>query len=229
MTLVDFANRWNFPTDSVYLRAALTHRSAAATINEGNERLEFLGDALLSAFVARYLMESLPPETGEAELSRARVTVIRKETLAEAARNMGVSELLQVGLGERKENRHTQDTLLADAFEALIAAIYFERGQVAMETFLRATLADVLAEVCANPTAPDPKTELQIRLQAIGRGLPIYNTVSEEGTGHEHHFVVEVVDNAGQVLGRGEGRNKRTAQRLAAENALTTFLPRAGE
>ncbi|GAB4457058.1 MAG: hypothetical protein OHK0029_16090 [Armatimonadaceae bacterium] len=216
-----FAQRWNLPAESPVLRAALTHRSVAETINDGNERLEFLGDALLGAFVAHYLIRTLPPDTGEAALSRARIAVVRKETLADAARKLGIPDLLRVGQGERKERRHTHDTLLADAYEALIAAIFLEQGREAMEAFLLETLADILAQVVANPPAPDAKTELQMRLQAVGKGLPAYHTVSAEGGGHDHRFVVEVTDATGTVLGRGEGGSKRAAQMQAAQEALT--------
>jgi ribonuclease III len=219
----DGAGRFGFPPGSPLLRAALTHTSAAGTVGESNERLEFLGDALLSAFVARYLLESLPPEMGEDALSRARIAIIRKETLASTARSLGLSELLNVGQGERKERRHTHDSLLADAYEALIAAVFLEQGQAAMEDFLRTTLAEPLAAVVALPPAPDAKTELQMRLQAAGRGIPAYNTLSATGKGHDHHFVVEVADVAGVPLGRGEGPNKRTAQMEAARAALVAL------
>lgn len=212
--------RFGFAPDSPLLRAAFTHTSAAASVSESNERLEFMGDALLSAFVARFLFEELPPDTGEDSLSRARIAIIRKETLAAAARALGLSELLHVGQGERKERRHTHDSLLADAYEALIAAVFLEQGQAAMEAFLRLTLAEPLAAVVAKPPAPDAKTELQMRLQATGRGLPTYHTLSATGIGHDHHFIVEVTDTVGVALGRGEGPNKRTAQMEAARSAL---------
>lgn len=202
------------------MRTALTHTSAAPTIEQGNERLEFLGDALLGAFVARYLIDALPPTTDEATLTRARVQVIRRETLAQIARNLGLPDLLRVGHGERKEKRHTHDGLLADAFEALIAAQFLDNGPDLTETFLCETLGDVLASVVADPPAPDPKTLLQNRLQSQGKGLPVYRLVEATGEGHDHHFVVEVATEAGQVLGRGDGPNKRTAETVAARAAL---------
>ena len=215
-----FAARWGFAARSPRLRAALTHTSAAPTIEQGNERLEFLGDALLGAFVARFLLDALPTATDEATLTRARVQVIRRETLACIAREIGVSELLRVGPGERKEKRHTHDGLLADAFEALIAAQFLDNGTEALETFLRETLQTVLKEVVASPPAPDPKTRLQGKLQAGGHGLPVYHLIEATGVGHDHHFVVEVATGAGKILGRGDGPNKRTAEANAARAAL---------
>ena len=216
----EFALRWDLNPDSAQLKAALTHTSAAATVAQSGERLEFLGDALLSAFVARYLIDALPPDAGEDTLSRARVQVVRKETLAAAGRTLGLSRMIAVGPGERKEGRHRHDSLLADTYEALIATIALERGVAAMEAFLRETLNSPLAEVTAAPPAPDPKTLLQMRLQSTGRGLPVYDTVEATGRGHDHHFIVVVRDTEGVSLGKGEGPNKRAAQMEAARRAL---------
>ena len=165
-------------------------------------------------------MDALPPATDEATLTRARVQVIRRETLAGVAREIGVSGLLRVGPGERKEKRHTHDGLLADAFEALLAAQFLDNGPEALETFLRQTLRSVLRGVVAHPPAPDPKTRLQGKLQAEGLGLPVYHLIEATGLGHDHHFVVEVATQAGKILGRGDGPNKRTAEAHAARAAL---------
>jgi ribonuclease-3 len=222
--LTEFAARWGLSPDSPRLRAALTHTSAAPTVAESNERLEFLGDALLSSYVARWLMDVLPPDTGEDGLSRARVQVVRKETLAAAARALGLADLLVVGAGERKEQRNNRDSVLADAYEALLAAVYLDLGEEAMAAFLRDTLAEPLAAVRTAPPEPDAKTTLQMRLQAAGLGLPEYRLLSATGSGHDHHFMVEVVDSAGNVLGRGEGSNKRTAQMNAAREAMASLM-----
>lgn len=221
--LPGFASRWGFAPDSQRLRVALTHRSAAPSPEQSNERLEFLGDALLSAFVARYLLDTLPPDTPEGALSRARTSVVRRETLAEAARAMGVSDLLDVGPGERKEGRHTHDGLLADAFEALVAARFLDDGEEAMQSFLRETLSGPLTAVSAAPPEVDPKTRLQERLQAVGRGLPTYPIVEASGSGHHHVFVAEARSADGSLLGRGEGPSKRGAQLEAARDALAAL------
>lgn len=220
-----FAARWGFDPASPRLRAALTHRSAAAAaIGESNERLEFLGDALIGAIVAGYLLDALPPDTNVGALSRARIQIVRAETLAAAARALGVPDLLAVGQGERKENRHNHDSLLADAFEALIAALFLDRGAEAAERFVRATLAGPLAAVVAAPPPPDPKTRLQEILQASGRGLPRYRLVRESGSGHDRHFVVEVSAMSGEILAFGEGASKRIAETEAARKALNVMV-----
>ncbi|MBC8104695.1 MAG: ribonuclease III [Cytophagales bacterium] len=215
-----FAERLGFDPASPRLAAALTHKSAAASVSESSERLEFLGDALVGAFVARFLLDALPPDTDEGTLSRARVAIIRRETLALAAQGIGVPDLLVVGNGERRAGRHTHDGLLADAYEALVGALFLDHGEAATQQFLRETLAGPLAAVAAAPPAPDAKTTLQMRLQSEGKGLPRYRTISEEGGGHDHQFTVEVLDTAGAVLGRGVGVTKRAAQTEAARSAL---------
>jgi ribonuclease-3 len=219
-----FAIRFGLSPDSPHLRSALTHRSAASDPAQSSERLEFLGDALLGAFVARVVWETLPPHTNEHGLTRARVSVIRKETIAQAARELGVADLLRVGVGERKEGRQQGESLLADAYEALVATVFLDKGQAAMETFIRKTLREPLNAVSHTPPPPDPKSRLQVLLQTSGRGIPVYVTTRETGEGAHHHFVVEVREATGTVLGVGDGKNKREAQVAAAVAALENSL-----
>lgn len=217
MTRAGFAARLGLPADSALLRAALTHRSAAKSRADSNERLEFLGDALLGAFVAERLVEGYPPDTEEGTLTRARVAVVRRETLAAAARALDLSELLEVGPGERKEERHRQDGLLADAYEAVVAALALERGTDAARVFVRETLAGPLAAALSGAPPADPKNRLQELLQREGQGLPLYRVVRDApGAGVE----VTVTDAAGNPLGHGVGPSKRAAERNAAEDAL---------
>ncbi|MBC8140687.1 MAG: ribonuclease III [Armatimonadetes bacterium] len=209
--------------DTTRVRTALTHRSASDSVSGSNERLEFLGDALLSAFVARFLLEALPPETDEGTLTRGRARIVRRETLADAARRLGIAERLMMGAGEIADNRQTGDSPLADAYEALIGAVFLDDGYDAAEAFVRSTLAEILAQVAASPEAfaPDAKTTLQIRLQAAGKGLPRYEIIEETGTGQ--HIVFTAVVFAGgsdEPLGTGRGANKRAAQTEAARAAL---------
>ncbi len=133
-------------------------------------------------------------------------------------------DLLEVGLGERKERRNTHDGPLADAFEALTAAIYLDLGEDAMRYFLQEALATPLATVVASPPERDAKTRLQELLQSRGKPIPSYNTIEAVGHGHNQHFVVEVVAADGAVLGRGAGMSKRAAQTAAAEDALPGLL-----
>lgn len=200
------------------MSTALTHKSAAPGIEQSNERLEFLGDAVLSFVAARYLWEALPG-AAEGVLSRARTRLVRQETLAEAARALGLEPLLRIGPSEEKLGSRTRDSLLSDAYEALVGALFLDRGEAAASAFIHETLRAALTEVRDTPPEPDPKTRLQMLLQAERRGLPIYRIVSESGQSHAMHFVAEVL--AGdEVLGRGEGSSKRAAQAQAAEAAL---------
>ena len=223
--LAAFATRWGLSPDSTRLQTALTHTSAALTPAQSSERLEFLGDALLSAWVARVLYDQLPPDTSEDLLTRARMQIVRRETLAIAGRAIGLPDLLHVGFGERKEQRHTHDSLVADAFEAVVAAIFLDLGADALAYFLQETLAVPLQAVLSVPPAPDAKTLLQVRLQKLGRGLPGYVTLSTQSAGNDHVFVVQVRDSQEQILGAGEGANKRAAQMVAADDALRHLSP----
>ena len=202
--------------DSALIEQALTHRSAAKAPTQSNERLEFLGDALLGAMVAEWLYRALPT-ADEAALSRCRMAVIRRETLAGAARTLGLDARLAVGRGERNEGRQTHDGLLADAYEAVLAAVYLDSGADAARTFLEETLGDALAAVRAAPPPLDPKSALQERLQSDGRGLPIYAIASESPDGE---VTVEARTTGGAVLGTGTGPSKRLAEREAARQAL---------
>lgn len=203
----------------------MTHTSAVKSIAEGNERLEFLGDALLSVFVALYLLNNLPSDTDEGTLSRARVEIIRRETLAKAARQLGIGDILLMGQGEQKERRNTHDGPLADAFEAVTAALFLDCGEEAMSMFLRETLREPLDAVVATPPERDPKSRLQELLQSRNEPLPEYRTIVETGAGHQQRFVVEVVSGSGTILGRGEAASKRTAQVEAARAALSHLSP----
>ena len=187
-----------------------------------------MGDALLSAFVARYLLAALPPETDEGTLTRARTRIVRRETLAGAARELGLADRLIMGAGETKDNRNRGESALADAYEAIIGAIFLDHGYDAAEAFVRETLAEPLRDVARSPDgfAPDPKTALQIRLQGARQGLPRYTILAETGTGQHIVFTAAVyAGNAAEPLGTGQGVNKRAAQTEAARAALAGLEP----
>lgn len=182
----------------------------------------------MSAFVARFLLHALPPETDEGTLTRARARIVRRETLADAARGLGLAERLIMGAGEIADNRQAGDSPLADAYEALIGALFLDAGYDAAEAFVNASLSGILAEVAASPAAfaPDPKTALQIRLQAAGRGLPRYEITGETGTGQNIVFTTAVfAGDDEEPLGTGRGANKRAAQTEAARAALDRVAP----
>jgi ribonuclease-3 len=213
-----------FLEDTPLIRQALTHRSAAASPEEGNERLEFLGDALIGAFVAEWLFANLPVTTAEGTLSRLRSAVVRRETLARVARNLGLHERLQVGAGERKESRQTTDRLMANAYEAVVAALFREQGREAMAQFLMETLCPALLDAVAQPDLHDPKTLLQERLQQAGKGRPHYRVLAQVDRGSHHYFEVEALTEDGERLGVGTGANRRAAEQEAAREGVRSSL-----
>jgi ribonuclease III len=208
-----------FTNPTPLMRQALTHRSLATKPTEGNERLEFLGDALLGAFVAEYLVEHMP-DANEGSLSRARTEIVRKEALAEVARKLKIQDYLQVGEGEKKENRQESDTLLSNAYEAVLAAIYLDQGKEAFADFVTLTLGEKMHAIVQSPPERDAKTRLQEKMQASGEGLPIYLLEKMDDFGSYRHFRIQVCAPSGEILGVGEGPNRRTAEQQAAQNAL---------
>jgi len=217
VNLTELAERWGFSPESPYLRQALTHRSAAPR-RESNERLEFLGDALLGFFVARLLMEALP-EADEGTLTLARSNIVDRETQADAAQALGLPELLHVDLGGRKAGLPYQTRPLSDAFEALIAALYLDAGEASAVAFVEATLAEAIQAALADPTLKHPKTRLQELVQGRSQRKPEYRVVANTSM----EVTVEVLGESGTVLGRGFGRTHRSAERTAAEAALRTL------
>ncbi|MCX6368745.1 MAG: ribonuclease III [Armatimonadetes bacterium] len=210
-----FAQRWGFAPESVLLTQALTHRSAAPHPHS-NERLEFLGDALLSAYVARILMDALP-DAAEGTLTLARASVVDRETQADVAQSLGLPELLRLDPGGQKMGLAQQTRLLSGAYEAVVGALYLECGEYAAFAFVQTTLAEPLQLVLQNPAAKHPKSRLQEALQAQGRKKPEYRQlVSETET---DSVSVEVLCEE-QLLGMGTGRALRAAERAAAEEAL---------
>jgi ribonuclease-3 len=203
-------------TDLSRLRLALTHRSVTNETSEieHNERFEFLGDAIVD-FVLSDLLFVAYPNASEGELSRLRASAVNQTALAEKARQLGLGAALRLGEGERKSGGAEKDSLLADAYEAVAAAIYFDGGSEAAFAFVRRSFSGDMSRLVAN----DPKTELQHFCQKQHHTLPVYTIVSETGPEHARLFICEV-SVAGKVLGRGEGRAKKIAEQAAARDAL---------
>ena len=211
------------------LRTALTHRSVLHEVNAAgitdlapatltNERLEFLGDAVLGAVAAEYLY-NLDPEADEGDLTRQRVALVRAETLVRWAREFDLGAYLYLGLGE-KPSSSNRDRMLAGAFEAVVGAIALDRGFGAARRFLlRLIERDAPGILAYAEGAANPKGRLQELLQDRFRRAPEYRTVASAGPDHARTFVVEV-RYGDRVLGRGEGQSKREAQQAAAANAL---------
>jgi len=218
---LDNAERWLKKTldyrfsDVSLFRQALTHRSASGS---SNERLEFLGDAVLDVVVSEQLYAALP-DAPEGDLSRLRASLVRDSSLAELASELGIGELLILGSGERKTGGHRRESILADALEALFGAIYLDNGfDAAAEVILR-VFGDRLADLPHADELRDPKTRLQEWLQSCGEGLPVYELVNVTGKAHRQRFEVSCTV-AGRQPTLGEGTSRRGAEQQAARRML---------
>jgi ribonuclease-3 len=209
--------------DRGLLEHALTHKSRAAEDASGgvfdNESLEFLGDAVLGLVVAEALFRRFP-EYDEGQKSKIKAAVVSTQALARQAEQMGLGDHLLLGRGEEKTGGRFKQALLADAYEALIAAIYLDGGLPAAAGFLERELSEAI-EAGAQPgiVGQDYKSALQERLQALGRPLPEYRLASTAGPDHRKQFTIEVVV-SGDVLGSATGRAKKEAEQEAARIAL---------
>lgn len=220
-TLADFQHSISYTfKDPQLLERALTHKSFA---NENkvpyhNERMEFLGDAVLSLIVSEHLMRTCPDST-EGDLSRLRAAIVSEPALAVIGRTLALGSYLLLGKGEEQTGGRDKDSLLADALEALIAALYLDAGKDTAEAFILRFFEDVIKRTCASRTTLDYKTALQERCQERLKQLPEYRVVSEAGPDHQKQFDVELLVR-GQVYGRGTGKSKKEAEQKAAKEAL---------
>jgi len=207
--------------DAVLIQRALTHSSYANETEdaEDNETLEFLGDSVLNLLVTEKLFAAFPLE-GEGTLSKARSLLVSEEHFAVLARRIGLGPHLRLSPGEERAGGRERDARLADAFEAVFAALLLEGGfETAHAAAGRLFDADVAALELGELHRRDPKTALQERAQAEGKPLPVYRLVEESGPPHDRRFVYEVFWSEG-ISARGEGSSKKDAQRDAADAAL---------
>ena len=207
------------PRDAELFRAALTHRSAPGP---NNERLEFLGDAVLNLVVARHLFEAFPEAT-EGDLSRLRARVVSAEPLAEVAASLGVGEALQLGSGELRSGGFRRQSILADALEALCAALFLDGGLAAAEAFITRLFGPRIALLPAAGALKDPKTKLQEYLQSRGLALPVYAVEVVEGEPHAQIFEVSCRVSALGRIAQGRGSSRRRAEQEAAERILAAI------
>lgn len=202
--------------DYQLLTRALTHRSKGGS---NNERLEFLGDSILSFVIAAELFERFPRLT-EGELTRVRASLVKQETLARIARDLGLGAHLTLGSGEYKSGGHDRDSILSDAVEAVLAAIYLDGGFVAVHTAIRHVYAEKFAQIDPDQIQKDPKTRLQEWLQQRALGTPTYNVVTVAGEAHNQNFIVEcIVPGLAEPI-PGEGTSRRNAEQQAARRAF---------
>jgi ribonuclease-3 len=214
------------------LEQALTHKSYANEVRDkrglDNERLEFLGDAVLSLVISEYLAEHFV-DLSEGELSKRKARLVSEASLAKIAERLQLGKLLRLGRGEELTQGREKPSILADACEALIAAIYLDGGLEPARAFIIASFAQELGEqheADGAALAQDFKTSLQERCQKQWELLPDYVVVREAGPDHQKLFEVEVSVRK-KVVGIGMGRTKKEAEQMAAKQALEQF-PRVG-
>jgi ribonuclease-3 len=200
------------------LRLALCHRSYCAEFpgQESNERLEFLGDAVLGIVVTEHLYRRCP-ELPEGDLARIRSAVVSTEALAPVSAELGLGAALLLGRGEDASGGRAKPSILADALEAVIGAVFLSAGIEGAGAFVLGLLGDELDEISGRDELGDAKNRLQEMCSRLGVGPPRY-ALTEQGPEHAKRFEAEV--RAGAVVGRGRGNSKKQAERAAAEEAI---------
>jgi ribonuclease III len=210
--------------------AALTHKSYC---NEhrgeqvvDNERLEFLGDAVVDLLVSHRLMERFP-NADEGELSKLRALIVNEDALARVARELRIGDLLRMGRGEELTGGRDKSSVLADALEAVIAAVYLTTGFAGTMAVVDRHFAEALDGVAQGRSGDDYKTRLQELMQSRGRAAPRYRVVAEEGPDHAKTFEVEVSVGS-ELFGRATGRSKKEAEQAAARRTLEIVNAKVG-
>lgn len=206
--------------DEQLLQQALTHRSAAGL---HNERLEFLGDSILSFVIADALYRQFP-KVNEGDMSRMRATLVRGKTLAELGRAFELGDFLVLGPGELKSGGFRRESILADAIEALIGAIFLDSDINRVQQLVLAWYAERLAAIKPGVEQKDPKTRLQELLQGQKRALPSYSVVKVRGEAHNQSFTVHCVIEGMSEPVVGTGSSRRKAEQQAAQKALEQLL-----
>jgi len=194
---------------------ALTHRSAGVS---NNERLEFLGDALIGFIIAEALWERFP-KADEGTLSRMRASLVKRESLARLARDLKLGDSLRLGTGELRTGGHARDSILADALEAVLGAVYLDGGLLPARKLVAARVLARKEEFLADDSHRNFKSILQERVQSVYKLPPRYRVEATRGPDHSKDFAVEVLVQ-GLVVGHGRGRSKKDAEQDAARAAL---------
>lgn len=200
---------------------AFTHRSYLNEAKEkldSNERLEFLGDSILSFVVSDTLYKKYP-QYNEGALTNLRSLLVNTKSLANAARILDFGSLLKLSKGEHEAHGRENQSLLADSYEAFVGALFLDQGLDAVAGFIHKTILTNVAEVIENNSLKDPKSLLQECVQAQKKGSPIYKVLKEEGPAHAKTFSVGVFVGE-MILGEGKGRSKQDAEESAAKEAL---------
>jgi ribonuclease-3 len=225
---MDWPARWlheqlgYVPHDVALFAAALTHRSAAGP---NNERLEFLGDAVLNLVISRHLYQAFP-RASEGDLSRLRARIVSREPLAGVAAALKLGDALQLGSGELKTGGFRRQSILADALEAVCGAVYLDGGLPAAEQVIGVLFAPLMASLPALDALKDAKTRLQEHLQSRGLALPHYVVERIEGEPHAQMFTVRCEVLQLSLSAQGHGSSRRRAEQEAAERMLLLIEPR---
>lgn len=206
------------------LVTAFTHRSYLnehkKTATEHNERLEFLGDAVLELVVTEYLYNNFSEPEGI--LTNWRSSLVRTESISAAAAKFEFEPLLRLSRGERRGTERARAQILANSYEAVVGAIYLDKGYGAAKAFITKTILVTFKQILKSGSWLDPKSHLQEVAQSKEGATPVYKVLNEEGPDHEKIFTVGVFVN-GQLRGTGKGPSKQTGQQKAAEAALATY------
>ncbi len=208
--------------ESRIFQEAITHRSAGA---RNNERLEFLGDAILGLLIADYLYARFP-DAKEGELSRLRSHLVRKETLANIAKEIRLGELVRLGAGELKSGGHQRETILADALEAVFASVYLLKGLAETKLLARELFGSRLKTLPPPIALKDPKSRLQELLQSKNLGLPKYDVVESKGESHAQEFESRCVVANLNIETTAWGSSKRKAEQACAQKLLAIIHDR---
>ncbi|HHJ39666.1 MAG: hypothetical protein AXA67_00885 [Methylothermaceae bacteria B42] len=211
--------------DLEILREALTHRSAGSP---NNERLEFLGDAVLGFIIAQALFHRFP-NAREGELSRMRANLVNQTSLAALARQLKLGDWLILGPGEMKSGGFRRDSILSDALEAIIGAILEDQGIEVCQKWVLGLFKTRLAELAEGKGKKDPKTRLQEFLQSRGEPLPRYELISQQGSDHDQLFEVACHVALLSEPRRGKGPSRKRAEQQAAEKVLETLSRQLGK
>lgn len=213
------------PEDPELIERALRHRSAQG---RNNERLEFLGDAVLDTVVSRVLFDRFPDAT-EGVLSRLRASVVKDASLAEMSAGLGLGDLIALGPGELKSGGARRDSIMADALEAVFGAVFIDGGYDAAEHVILAVMRDRLETLELDAARKDAKTELQERLQRDGLALPEYALTDTSGPAHRQRFRASCRVAAIDAVTEGEGSSRRRAEQRAAQAMLARLQGEAAD
>lgn len=205
--------------DISLLNTAITHSSYAhEVLCENNEKLEFLGDAVLQLVISTFIFNEFK-ELSEGELSKLRANIVCEGTLAKMSEKIKISENIRIGKGEENSGGRKRPSILADAYEAIIGAIYVDGGFYKTEKYILSQMKDVIFELKNTFVISDYKTYLQELIQKNSTNPIEYVVVEESGPAHDKEFIVEV-RHEGKVLGQGEGKSKKEAEQNAAKKAV---------